>query len=276
MEENMISKLSKQKNWLKSGYIGVVALYLCGAVLLFYNRKAAIIEINAVTLFYFLGIRYIDKKYEKNFQKVNLQLILKPLMNNIVIMDRGDIKAVQLRKEGILPVREKGGVACGVWVKGVRGGRNIEGGELTVCYDKKEEKKIGFLNGIYFSKEEEGIKNMLFISKQLLKNGIAPMFYEKQGLIEVPITDNKLSREYYLYMNDDRDIENEKEFFRRFKKVIEKQSDLKQPLIIQVGYDKMQMFLAGRGFEFPVLLRGKLTDEIVGWNQIPEIIEVLK
>lgn len=62
MEENMISKLSKQKNWLKSGYIGVVALYLCGAVLLFYNRKAAIIEINAVTLFYFLGIRYIDKK----------------------------------------------------------------------------------------------------------------------------------------------------------------------------------------------------------------------
>ena len=77
-------------------------------------------------------------------------------------------------------------------------------------------------------------------------------------------------------MNDDRDIENEKEFFRRFKKVIEKQSDLKQPLIIQVGYDKMQMFLAGRGFEFPVPLRGKLTDEIVGWNQIPEIIEVLK
>ncbi len=152
-----------------------------------------------MTLFYFLGIRYIDKKYEKNFQKVNLQLILKPLMNNIVIMDRGDIKAVQLRKEGILPVREKGGVACGVWVKGVRGGRNIEGGELTVCYDKKEEKKIGFLNGIYFSKEEEGIKNMLFISKQLLKNGIAPMFYEKQGLIEVPITDNKLSRFSYIH-----------------------------------------------------------------------------
>ncbi len=276
MEENMISKLSKQKNWLKSGYIGVVVLYLCGAVLLFYNRKAAIIEINVVTLFYFFGIRYMDKKYEKNFEKANLQLVLNPLMNKMMIMDRGDMKAAQLRKEGILPVREKGGTACGIWIKGVRNGRNIEGGELTVCYDKKEEKKIGLLNGLYFCKEEEGIKNILFISKQLLKNGVDSTFYERQGLREVPITDNKLSREYYLYMDDDRDVEKKKEFLKRFKKVIEKQTDLKQPLVIQVGYDKIQMFLAGRDLGFPVPLRGKLTDEIVGWNRIPEIIEVLK
>lgn len=276
MKENMISKLSKQKNWLKSGYIGVIVLYFCGMALMFYNRNAAIIEINVVTLFFFIGIRYMDKRYEKNFEKVNLQIILNSLMDKIVIMDRGDMRAAQLRKEGILPVREKGGAACGIWVKGVRGGRNIEGGELTVCYDKKEEKKMGLLNGLYFCKEEESIKNILFISKRLLKNGIDPMFYERQGLIEIPITDNKLNREYYLYMEGDRDIEKKKEFFRRFKKVIEKQLDLKQPLVIQVGYDKIQMFLAGRDLEFPVPLRGKITDEIVGWNRIPEIIEALK
>lgn len=104
------------------------------------------------------------------------------------------------------------------------------------------------------------------------QKGVTPEFYEGLGLREIPIRKKEMERKFHLYGSTDSDEKAAEEFLRSCKRLIKTAGD---GVAIRRSEDQLCVYLIGRRLTFDTPVRGKITEDIVSWNRLPEISELL-
>lgn len=279
MGERLVRRLTNQKRVLLTGYIGVALLYGLCILMLLVDKRVSIVLVNVATVLYFFVMRTLDRRYNRHFAMATLQLVCEKQLDEVTVRSRGTITGEELSQCGLFPVRSRGGAACGISLEGKKGEARIRIGELTICFDREQpdaKSKVGILDGVWMelTRPVHGKGSFTLVPETAFKKGVSPEFYERLGLKEFPIRKKDMDRNFNLYGSMDSDEKAAEEFLRSCKRLMKAAAG--NGVIIRKTGGQLCIFLIGRRLTFDTPVRGKITEDIVSWNRLPEITELLE
>lgn len=278
MEKGAGGGLAVWRGLVYAGYGSVVLLYGIGAAAFFWKMQAGIVLINIATLAYFLAARRLDRHYGRLFVRESLRLSYGKQMDRAETLEaRPEVGSPGLG--GLIPARKRGGLAWGIGIRGIKGGRPVNICDVVVCFDKEGTQafghKIGLADGIWFQAAEsrEKGKVLLLLSKSLAKKGIGAGFYEEQGLCDLTGRLGELGRDYLLFAEPDCTKEEERLFLHRFEAVLKREK--RGGLALRQDREGISAFLSGRSLDFLAPLRAGALEKSAASRQ-PELELLLK
>lgn len=282
MQEKEIKWLAGEQRLLKAGYGCVIAMYIFSILMLLKDIRISVILVNVTTVFYFVVMRGLDKKYNRDFAGISMKILCEKQMDEVTVSRKGTITSSYLSEKGLFPIRtEGGGAACGLAVVGKRGGLKTELCDMTVCYnrdDSTNKRKVGIMTGVWMEleKKEETDKRLVLVHKDAFEAHISPSFYERQGLSRILHPNCRLGNEYYLFADAGIKESEAEAFVRKCRKLMDRTEKEECRLMIQDTGKSICIFLENKNLIIDTPIRGKLTESMVLWDRIPELSMALQ
>lgn len=277
MQEKQIKKLAGEQKILKAGYGCVIVMYIFSILMLLKDIRISVILVNVTTVFYFVVMKGLDKKYNRDFAGTSMKILCEKQMDEVTVSRKGTITSSYLSEKGLFPVRtEGGGTACGLSVTGKRKGRKTELCDLTVCYNRASstnKQKVGLMTGVWMEleKKEKADKRLVLIQKEAFEAHFSPSFYEQQGLRRILCSNCRLEKDYYLFADAGTKEAEAEAFVRKCRKLMDRTQKEECRLMIQDTGNSICIFLENKNLIFDTPIRGKLTEPMVLWDRIPEL-----
>lgn len=279
LQEVLVKSLSNQKRFLQTGYLMVAAAYIICIVSMLVSINAAVILVNVTTLFYIFVMRTADRMYNRNFARANLRLVCERQLNQVEVFRKGTLNSGHLIECGLFPVRQSGGLACSIAASGKTKQGQADICEITVCYDfpnPVKKHKVGILNGVWMELDlpKQERSRFVLVQKGIMDESICMEFYESQGLHKLQVHSSE--KEKFFLFGDSPDDEAAREFLADCRALIQRSGEDGHGLLLQVNGDRVCCFLCDRKLTFSTPIRGRITEDIVSFNRLPELSVLLK
>lgn len=279
--EKQVRRLCGQKNILLAGYVLVILLYILCIVMLLIDMRISVILVNVATVFYFLVMRTMDRRYNREFVMANLSEAGKSFLDEIHVFRRGTVTCQELAQSGLIPVRERGGAACGISAEGFAEGKKARFCELTLCYDRakddadadtrKKKHAVGILDGVWADCMlpcGTGHRMVLF-SAGIFDQKVIQSFYESGGWKKQVIKKLPAAESFCMFTDADVPESCVEAFLKAGKKLIREAGG--QKLFIGTDGTRICVLLPGKRLMFDTPIRGAITEDILAWNRMPEL-----
>lgn len=181
MADTIKKKLEAERIFLLTLYALTILGYIGAAFSVFFNTTVSLWLVNVTTVLYILVVRTVEKKYNKDYARANIQLGMENQLGALAYVSKGILKKENIMSAQLLPVRkETGGFVVGKEVRGENGNREVVISEITTYYPKtvSQGRKVGFLTGLWIEIAiPQATCGFAYVEPDVLETGYDTDFY---------------------------------------------------------------------------------------------------
>ena len=280
MKEAVLHKLAIQRGILLAAYAVTVAAYVAAIVWVLFDLTVSLWIVNFTTIFYFCVVRTLDLRYNRAFARISLEWGCGSQVSELQVLDKGNVTRAELAQYGLLPTKEDGsGVVCGLSMVGQSDGMGFRVSELTSYYNLPAgaAHKIGLLNGVWLEAElpQDSGLHLALVAAGVIDPVRCPAFYLQQGLHQLPILEEPLQTGYLLFSDDCGDRASGR-FQRQCRQLAAQANKSGSQLLISIHGRRICAFLSRRSLIRSIPILESVTEEILEWNPLPELLLLLE